>query len=295
MIRDGGDLFVPFHLYDKKRYGSYWKFVKDRCVTTETPWGVDVGNIRKSYTKEFQEELAQFTLRRTVKDIPQLQGLEYQEHEYFVTMPPSVVAAIKKAKKEYVLSHPDMQSTRDFESAGALYVAQRQIATNPPTKIKPKIEWLKDYLKDRKGRVVVYTWFKDSAKLVHEAVAIGDTMAYLVTGEFSPQKRLSAVEFWKEDPNGILVATIPSLKEGISLTEANEIVFLEHSELPADQEQCIKRLCRRGQNKVVQVHHVHAKATVDMAIRSVLDNRSSGIQEALTKWISTEDDETWFT
>lgn len=294
-VRDGGDFFVYFNLYNKKKYGSYRRFVQDRCITNETPWGTQVGNIRKSYTEEFRRELAEFSLRRTVKDIPKLQNLEFEEHEYFVNMPPSVVKAIKKAKKEYVLEHEDLAHAKLFEGAGALYVAQRQLATNPPTKVKPKIDWLKDYLTDRKGRVVVYVWYKDSAKLVHESIGAKDRLAYLATGDMSADKRLSSVDFWREDPNGVLVATIPALKEGISLTEASEVVFLEHSELPSDQEQTIKRLCRRGQNKVVQVHHIHARDTVDMAIRKVLQNRNLGITEALAKWVSAEDDESWFT
>src|SRR5690606_34656508 len=97
------------------------------------------------------------------------------------------------------------------------------------------------------------------ARAIHEAIGNKDHLAYLATGDMSTEKRLSSVEMWKEDPTGVLVATIPSLKEGISLTEASEVVFLEHSELPADIEQTIKRLCRRGQDKVVQVHHVRAK------------------------------------
>lgn len=296
-VRDGGDFFPYFHLHNKKKYGSYWKFVQDRCITVDTPWGTDVRNIRKSYTEEFKKELAEFSLRRTVKEIPQLENLEFQETWYETPTPPSVVKAIRKAKKEYVLEHPDMGRAELFESAGALYVAQRQIATDPPTKVKPKIDWLKDFLADRKGQVVVYTWFKNSARMVHEAIgSTNGRLAYLATGDMTPSRRAASVDLWREDSTGVLVATIPALKEGISLTEANEVVFLEHSELPADLEQCIKRLCRRGQKKIVQVHHVDAEKTVDMAIRKVLTSRTQGINEVLANWLTAdeEQEDEWF-
>lgn len=295
-VRDGSDFFTYFHLYNKKQYGSYWKFVQERCVTTETPWGPNIGNIRKSYTKEFQAELAQFSLRRTTKDIPQLESLEFVEHEYFVTMPPSVLKAIKKAKEDYVLEHDDMASAKFLESAGALYVLQRQIATVPPTKVNPKVDWLKDFLTDRKGQVVLYVWYKQSAQAVYDLIAKSDRKAYLATGDLTAGRRLDSVDAWRKDSTGVLVATIPALKEGISLTEASEVVFLEHSELPSDQEQTIKRLCRRGQTKVVQVHHVHAKGTVDMAIRNTLKNRNQGIAESLARWIKDDlpEEDGWF-
>lgn len=293
-VRDGGDFWPYFNLFDKKQYGSYHKFVQDRCVILETPFGQNVGNIRKSYAEEFRRELAQFSLRRTVQDVPQLASLEFVEQDYTVVLPASVVAMIKKAKKEYVLDHPDLASPEFLNGSGALYVAQRKIATVPPTKANPKLTWLKEFLADKRGKVVVYTWFKDSARAVADALG---TQAVLITGDVAAGKRQTLIDKWKASGGPqVLIATIPSLSTGISLTEARDIVFLEHSELPADQEQCIKRLCRRGQKHLVQVHHVRADKSVDMVIKKVLDNRNLGITEALAKWVAedTEADE-WFT
>lgn len=295
-VRDGGDFFPYFHLYDKKKYGSYWRFVGDRCVVVETPWKKQVANIRKSYAEEFRKELADFSLRRTTAEIPELADLEYSDTEYFVTLPKSVVATIKKVKKSYVLEHEDLAHTEFLSGAGAAYVAQRRIATVPPTKENPKLEWLKDFLQDKKGKVVVYVWYKDSARAV--ADALGDR-SILVTGDVPATRRDLCVAEWR-NPDGpqTLVATISSLKEGISLTEARDVVFLEHSELPSDQEQCIKRLCRRGQKHLVQAHHVWAKASVDMPIRLVNSKRNIGMADALQKWIEDdtgeEAEDDWF-
>lgn len=292
-VRDGGDFFSYFHLYDKKKYGSYWKFVNDRCVVLETPWAKQVGNIRKAYANEFREELAQFSLRRMVQDIPKLASLEFTETDYIVELPKSVVTMIQKAKKEYVLEHEDLARPEFLNGSGALYVAQRKLATSPPTKANPKMEWLKDFLTDKKGKVVVYVWFKDSARNVVDS--LGEP-AVLVSGDVPAPRRDALVADWRK-PDGprVLVATIPSLKEGISLTEATDVVFVEHSELPADQEQCIKRLCRRGQKHLVQVHHLWADKSVDMVIKKVLENRNLGISEALAKWVVEQEDDEWFT
>lgn len=284
-VRDGGDFYPFFHLYDKKRYGSYWRFVDDRCVTQDTPYGKKVGNIRRSYREEFSQELAEFTLRRTVGEIPELQGLESITHDYYVDMPPSVIKMIQKAKKEYVLEHPDLSSPGLVSGPGALYQVQRRVATNPPTKVKPKLYWLQDFLVDRVGKVVVFVWYKDSAHLITEALG---SNAVLVTGDVPTTRRSGVVDKWRTGKAQVLVATISSLKEGISLTESNHVVFLESSELPADMEQATKRLLRRGQKKLVNVHYVWAKGTVDKAIKRVLDNRSLGLQEALTQWVKEE-------
>lgn len=291
-VRDGGDFFPYFHLYDKKAYGAYWRFVNERCVVVETPWQKNVGNISKAYAAKFREELARFSLRRETKDIPQLADLEYRDTEYFVDLPKTVVAAIKKAKKEYVLSI-DGQPDTFFAGSGALYVAQRKIASTPPTSHNPKVAWLKDFLTDKKGKTVVYVWFKDTARAVCDSLG---KRAVLVTGDVPTTRRSALVDTWRS-PTGpdVLVATISALKEGISLTESRDVVFLEHSELPADIEQCVKRLCRRGQNHLVRVHHVHANQSVDMVIRKVLANRELGIEEAMKKWVQEEESDAWFT
>jgi len=109
-VRDGSDFYTAFHLYDKKRFSSYWRFVEDRCIVTKTPWKTDVGNIKRSYQDEFRKELAEFSLRRTTADIPQLADLEYIETEYLVTMPKSVLKMMQTMKKEYILEHPDLDS-----------------------------------------------------------------------------------------------------------------------------------------------------------------------------------------
>jgi len=292
-VRDGSDFYTAFHLYDKKRFSSFWRFVEDRCIVTKTPWKTDVGNIKRSYQDEFRKELAEFSLRRTTKDIPQLADLEYIETEYLVQMPKSVLTMMKTMKKEYILEHPDLDSPEFLSGSGAVYTKLRQLATLPPTKENPKVDWLKDFLTDKKGKVVVYVYYRESAKVIADAIgAVGH-----ISGDLRAAKRMELVDTWRH-PGGpqVLVATIPSLNEGISLTEASEIVFLEHTELPSQQEQTIKRLCRRGQKNVVQVHNVRADKTVDMVIKKVLESRGLGITEALKKYLATEEEDTdeWF-
>lgn len=283
-VRDGGDFYTHFHLYDKKEYGSYWRFVDDWCVTQDTPFGKKIGNLRKGALTEFYALTDDFMLRRTPKDIPKLADLELlPAMEYNVEMPKSVLDTIKKMKKEYILEHADAD-TQFLEGAGAVYVKCRQITTCPPTKSSPKLEWLKGFLEDHEGRLVVYVWYKASAEAVCEALA-GKRSTYLATGDVMAQKRASVVDSWKTSDGGILVATIPALKEGISLTEAKEVVFLEQSELPADMSQCEARLCRRGQTEPVQPHYVYAKGTPDDAIKRMLKNRNLGFSQALNEWI----------
>lgn len=284
IVNNPGDLYPLLNLWNSNGYRSYWRFVQDWCVIIETPWKTEVGQLRKGLDEEWQELIGRFSLRRTLKDIPKLQSLEELHRDYFVDMPASVKATIKKARKEYIIEHPDIEETEFVSGGGALYSKLRMLATTPPTREKPKIDFVREFLEFHTGPVVVYCWYKSSARGVAEALA-PKYPTTLITGDVPTDKRQGLVDAWTNQPAGILVATISSLKEGISLVHANNVIFLEHSELPADQEQCVARLKRRGQTELVQVHHVWARATPDVPIKKVLDNRGQGLRRALVSWL----------
>jgi len=286
IVNNPGDLYPLCCLWKRREFRSYWNFVGDWCRVTKTPWDTVVGQLRRGVEAEFQELLGEFSLRRTLADIPSLATLEQRDKEYLVELPASVRKMFDKAREEYVLEHPDLEQSEFVSGGGALYAKLRQLATIPPTVAKPKVDFVCDFLEDHFGPVVVYVWYKDSARGVAEALQKTKRPVTLITGNVPTNKRSQLVDEWKKDAQGILVATISSLKEGISLVSATDVVFLEHSELPADQEQCVARLKRRGQTELVTVHNVFAKASPDMGIRNHLKDRNLGLRRALTTWLN---------
>lgn len=285
IVNNPGDLYPLLHLLDKREYSSYWDFVGEYCKVVTTPWSTQVGQLRKGMDDAFRELLGSFSLRRTLADIPSLASLDHRERDYLVPLPASVVKMFRDSKKEYILEHPELDRTEFVNGGGALYSRLRQLATVPPTAAKPKIDFCRDFLEDHFAPVVVYCWYKDSARAVAEALQSKDRPVTLITGDIPTTRRSGLVDKWASQPNGVLVATIASLKEGISLVHAQDVVFLEHSELPADQEQCVARLKRRGQQGLVNVHNVFAKDSPDMAIRKHLKDRNLGLKRALTSWL----------
>lgn len=285
IVNNPGDLYPLLHMWDKKRYKSYWKFVEHYCRIVKTEWGDQVGQLRGGMDDEFQDLLGQFTLRRTLEDIPSLASLEHRSRDYLVELPASVRKTFAQARKEYIIEHPDLKGTEFLSGGGALYSRLRQLATVPPTREKPKIDFVTDFLQDHFGPVVVYVWHKNSAREVAASLEKTKRPITIVTGDVDASKRGPLVDAWNNQKNGILVATISSLKEGISLTHASDVIFLEHSPLPSDQEQCVARLKRRGQTSLVNVHNVFAKGTPDISIKRHLADRHLGLDRALTSWL----------
>lgn len=285
IVNNPGDLYPLLHVWDKRLYSSYRRFVEHYCYIIKTQWADQVGQLRHEMAEEFQSLLGEFSLRRTLEDIPSLASLEHRSRDYVVDLPSSVKKTFAQARKEYIIEHPDLEGTEFVNGGGALYAKLRMLATIPPTAEKPKVDFVLDFLQDHFGPVVVYVWYKSSASGVAEALSKSGRPVTLVTGDIPTDKRTEKVDQWKNHANGILVATISSLKEGISLIHARDVIFLEHSPLPADQEQCIARLKRRGQKSLVLVHNVFAKGTPDTAIRRHLNERDLGLKRALVSWL----------
>lgn len=287
IVNNPGDLFPLLQIYDRS-YRSYWSFVNRWCQVQETPWAKVVGQLKPGLEEEFQELLRPFTLRRTLKDVPKLADLEETHKHYTVSMPASVRKMIATAKKEYILEHEDLGSTEFVRGGGALYSKLRQLATDPPTASKPKLDLVSELLEDNPGPVVVYVWYKDSAQAAAARLAKSKRPVTVITGDTPNAQRKELVDTWSEQSNGLLIATIASLKEGISLVAASTVVFVEHSELPADIEQCVARLKRRGQTDIVSVHHVWASGTPDTAIRRAVSDREMGLSRALKSWLTDD-------
>lgn len=290
IVNNPGDLYPMFYLWDKRRFPSYWKFVNEWCDIVTHPWGTDVGQLRTGMEEAFQALLGEFALRRTLRDVPKLATLEEEHKHYHVTMPASVRKTIAEARQNYIIEHPDLGKSDFVSGGGALYAKLRMLATDPPTAIKPKIDLLSQLLvaEENAGPAVVYVWYKSSAHAVTEALTKSYRPVTLVTGDTPTDQRSAKVDEWKSQENGVLVATISSLKEGISLVNASSVIFIEHSELPADQEQCVARLKRRGQTQLVSVHHVWAKGTPDIAIKRAVIERETGLRRALTQWLEED-------
>jgi hypothetical protein len=95
-----------------------------------------------------------------------------------------------------------------------------------------------------------------------------------VSGAIDSLERARIIEEeWKTRQDGVLVATIPSVQEGLDLQNAATAIFFEVPYTWSDTDQAIGRVHRQGQTRQVNVHYVRAQATVDMAVHRVMMRR----------------------
>jgi SNF2 family DNA or RNA helicase len=278
LVRDAGDLWPFLHLMDRQRFSSYWKFVEEHCFTNQTPWVTEVEGVKDPH--RFAQVMAEFSVRRLLKDIPELAHIEHVDKVVELPLPASVAQAIRKARKEYVFRHDN--EIRVYQGAGDMIQDLLQMCSTPPTKENPKLAALNDYLQNDapNERVVVFTWYRKTAETVTDHPRVIGT----ITGDTPLPVRDRILDSFRDSRTGVLVANIAAAGSGLNLQVARRCVFIEESELESENEQAIGRLKRRGQAQVVLVHRFLTSGLEMVKHRRVV-KRDRHIRQALLEYL----------
>jgi SNF2 family DNA or RNA helicase len=98
----------------------------------------------------------------------------------------------------------------------------------------------------------------------------------IFTGELDQQERQRALNAFKK--NDQLSAILMNAKvgaEGLTLTEANNVIFLNEWWNPSSNRQAEDRVNRIGQSQNIIVHVIRALKTIDIEIAKVIDGKQN--------------------
>lgn len=137
-------------------------------------------------------------------------------------------------------------------------------------------------------KFVVFSQFKQMIKLLEQQLSneYGPDSYVSLTGDTPAKLRPSIIKRFQQvtntqqqpltnnDPKFFL-ATIQAGGEGITLTAADTVIFLDRSWSPKDNLQAEDRLHRAGQKNAVQVINLLSKNSVDSYVDSVIQRKKS--------------------
>ena len=164
---------------------------------------------------------------------------------------------------------------------------------DPYTKNSPKIDRLLAILEAVHGlgeKLVVFSWKLEPLRLSYSRATgrYGMTSAALITGQTSSQSRSRIVrEFQADDSPFVLFCSTRATAEGITLTAANHVVFLNEWWNPAVNAQARDRLNRIGQTREVFLYRLRAAGTVESRLDTLLESKSELFQEVVARLSST--------
>jgi SNF2 family DNA or RNA helicase len=278
-------------------YRSFWKWIDEWFTWWTPPWGApghrEIGGLKDGLTwDDFARGtgLDKLMLRRlrddVLKDLPPL-----TETTINVTMGTAQRKAYSELKKDYYTFVEQAESEGLDVSAfsdGGLYIKLAKCTTGLPTLVddptmtkgSAKMDALRELLVEREGSpVVVFSHFRSTAQA---CVALGETLGRrvgLIMGGIDQDTRSATVRAFQSDQLDMLVGTLGSLSEGVTLTRADTAIMVETGWRPSQMEQAMRRCHRIGQTRPVTVIHLVTEDSLDQKIIALL-NAKQGQQIA---------------
>jgi SWI/SNF-related matrix-associated actin-dependent regulator 1 of chromatin subfamily A len=145
----------------------------------------------------------------------------------------------------------------------------RQVAAKG--KIEEVSEWLTDFTETGK-KLVLFVNHQEILKTVKKILQDQGINVVTFSGEDSEKERDRSVTSFQEDANcQVIICSIKAGGEGITLTAASDVAFLEVDWKPSQLSQCEDRCHRMGQKNAVNVYYFHAHGTIDDYIFDLIE------------------------
>lgn len=237
---------------------KYWDFARKFC-TMETPdYGMDPIITGAKNTKELYVRLrgSGFMVRRLKKDV--LKDLPQKRYK-LVVFPKSGETA-KIIRKEAQFDAAEI-IRYGIPAGSALPELRREMAL---AKIPECVEYVTDLLEGGTDKAVLFTWHVDATKAL--AAGLSKYEPVVIVGSTPAKSRQEYVDKFQQEDRCRLFIGNSAAQEGITLTAAHDVVLIEPSWTPGDNDQRVDRLHRIGQNEAVIVHILVVEESLDAKI-----------------------------
>lgn len=292
------ELFAPLqllypHLCGKgQKFGSYWRWIGRWFHVGESKHGGEhakvVGDLLhcypeclnrpawdpcEHYQRFFQESLGDLYIQRLRDDV--LTDLPPLEMQTILTpMTKTQGIQYRKMKKD-CLAHNLDGNYEVAWSKGASHVKLDKIATGlgiftGSIEESGKLEQLRFDLSERTYPTLVVAHYQDTVSACTEVARQCGKKAEQIDGRTNKADRLAFVEAFQAGELDVLVGSLETISEGLTLTAADLVIFVEHSWKPSRNQQALRRVHRLGQTRPVTAYDYVTPKTVDEGKRELL-------------------------
>lgn len=274
--------------------GSYWRWVAQWFQLSPSPFDSTakiIGGLLAcnknceefkpddpcEHYREFMDvNLGSKFLRRRREDCLDLPPVTFQEVQ--VPMTADQARIYREIKKDF-LSEVDGTEIIAW-TQGAKNVMLDKITTSPwllnqqgPPK-GGKLEMLRFDLQGRSRPTVVFAHYRDSVEACVEVARSCGLTAEGVHGGLTGAVKGERVRAFKEGKLDVIVGSLETMAEGLQLTIADMLIFVEVSFKPSRNEQARMRIDRMGQERSVVIHDYVTPGSVDQKKRGLLASKT---------------------
>ena len=193
--------------------GGYYDFASRYARMWKAPWGMDVSGA--SNLPELKERMRPFVLRRKKADV----FTSYQEPVVsLITFDLPVDKRELDFSADALIDHPNPMLA--FEG---LSEVMKEAGLR---KVKPAVEFLLDKLQTGEP-IVVFAHHKDVVHEIYNALAKEGYESSIITGDTPQIRREAIIAHFQSGKNKVFIGNLSACQEGIDLSVADTVVFVE--------------------------------------------------------------------
>lgn len=254
---------------------GYWSFVKEFCNLGG--WsGWEITGYKDGANARMSEILRSNMLRRMkseVLDLPE------KMHRVVKVKLGTEQRRIYNSTKDAIID--ELSENKNSMIALTKILRLKQVADSLELvggkPVSAKMEVLKDMVEeivDANQKVIIFTQFRGMYEAVKREFAEYGVVG--IDGSMNPAKRMESVNQFQNNANvRVFVGMAQACREGLTLTAAQNVIFVDKEWAPAYVAQAEDRAYRIGQKNAVMVTFLVAEDTIDEAIEKLLAEKQN--------------------
>jgi SWI/SNF-related matrix-associated actin-dependent regulator 1 of chromatin subfamily A len=262
---------------------SYWQFVAKYCRTVDKGFGQQIVGAKNH--GQLAEAIRPFMLRRlkadVLKDLPPIRFDTLYVHGQFAGHPEGIDRQAYIAEEEELI-----RATLESKGVEGLRSIAAHVATlrryTGLAKAWPAAEWIKTWLDCCNDKLVVFAHHQDVIQAIYKKVCSTEYMVALLSGATSHLNRMKAIDAFQNNPKcRIFLGQIQAAGTGITLTASSDVLFVESSWVPAENQQAAMRVHRIGQAKPCLARFATLAGSIDEQIQKAVARKTADISQVL--------------
>lgn len=268
-----------------KNWSSYWKFFETYLEYQNTPWGKQITGLKSGGTT-LKKDIQPLVLRRLKSHV--LKELPPKSYQHMWSMiSPLQHKLYMQLRKEFLAEYHD--TTVQAPGVLAQLIRFRQLVISPRLlgeefpDDSPRLDDIAEYISDLDCPVIVFSNFVGTLHLLATRLQKrGLSELFFIHGQQSQKQNQAAMQqFQTSTGSPVMLATIDAAGVGITLTNANVIVFCDRSWSPAKNEQAEDRAHRIGQDNPVNIISFGIPGTIDERVEKLLYQKKEDFSKVL--------------
>lgn len=234
---------------------------------------LDNGRVIRTYSgsknvDELREQLKTVMVRRLKQDVAKF--LPPKTRTYIpVDLSVDQRREYTRAEFDFKQAMKDADPKRKVAAALAQIGILRQIVGR--TKVDAAVEQIEAFIENELP-LIVFAVHREVIIMLRAALDARGIRYAVIDGACPPKRRRDIVAAFQAGELEVVIGS-EAMKEGITLTRASDVMFVERFWSPADEMQAEDRAHRIGSINAVTIWFLHANGTIDDRIRRLIDKK----------------------